>query len=570
MRRLRRLPSGVVVAAIYVVIAFLLTLATWRSPTATYVGEGPDPLQAMWGIGWVPYAATHGLNPLVSTAMNAPTGLNLLWADAFAIPMGIVLWPVTVTLGATFSYNLVITLSLALAAFVAFLVIRRWVPGTVAAALGGLLYGFSPYTTAQYFGHISLVMSAVAPPLALMLVDEIVVRQSRRPLVLGILTGALAVLQFFISQEVLLTVTIAAAVVIIVLAVSYRDQVRAHAPFVLRTLGIAAVIAVVVLAYPTWLQFFGPDHAVITGAVHGTDTYVTDAANFVVPTVVQLLSPQGAINISKHFTGNASEWDAYLGIPLVLVFVVATVRFWGAPVIRTGGIVAAIFAVFSLGPQLHIAGHQLSAIVLPWWIPAHLPVLENILPARLMMYVFLAAAITFAFLLRLLFLIRSSVALNALVAIVVLVPLLPRLPGPSTTAPTQEPFTSPTSARAFQGATVLFEPLPGVDYPQAMVWQRTAAYTFTMLGGYIIGPYSPGVEALQQRIHALAASGTTVTLSANDRADILRQVLDLHVGDVVVGSGASAGTASFFTSLFAAPPASSDGFLIWKVGADHG
>jgi hypothetical protein len=44
MRRLRRLPSGVVVAAIYVVIAFLLTLVTWRSPTATYVGEGPDPL----------------------------------------------------------------------------------------------------------------------------------------------------------------------------------------------------------------------------------------------------------------------------------------------------------------------------------------------------------------------------------------------------------------------------------------------------------------------------------------------------------------------------------------------
>ena len=88
--------------------------------------------------------------------------------------------------------------------------------------------------------------------------------------------------------------------------------------------------------------------------------------------------------MSSHFSGNASEWDAYLGIPLVLLLVLATVRFW-VLVIRTGGIVAAIFAVCSLGPQLHVAGHQLSAIVLPWWIPAHLPLLENILPARLMM-----------------------------------------------------------------------------------------------------------------------------------------------------------------------------------------
>jgi len=80
-----RVPAGVVVAAGYVVIAFVLTIATWRAPSTTYVGEGPDPVQAMWGIGWVPFAATHGLNPLVSTAMNTPAGLNLLWADTYAV-----------------------------------------------------------------------------------------------------------------------------------------------------------------------------------------------------------------------------------------------------------------------------------------------------------------------------------------------------------------------------------------------------------------------------------------------------------------------------------------------------
>ena len=440
-------------------IAFVITIATWRAPSTTYVGEGPDPVQAMWGIGWVPFATTHGLNPLFSTAMNTPAGMNMLWGNAFAIPMAVVLWPVTVTLGATVSYNLVITLSLALAAFLAYLVIRRWVPGVVAAALGGLLYGFSPYMTAQYFGHLGLVLSAITPPLALMLVDEIVVRQRRRPLTLGLLAAGLTILQFFITQEVLLTEVIAAAVVTVVLALSFRDRVRAHVGFVVRTLCIAAVAAVVVLAYPTWLQFLAPGHLVIHGAVHGTDIYVTDAANFVVPTVTQLISPQGAIGISSHFSGNASEWDAYLGIPLVLIVVVATVRFWGIPVVRTAGIVAAIIALLSLGPHLHVAGHQL-ALPLPWWIPAHLPLLENILPARMMVYVFLAAAIPFAFLLRMLWLIRSSLAINALVALAVLLPLVPTLPAPSTTLLTRAPFTSETAAQAFRGANILFEPFP--------------------------------------------------------------------------------------------------------------
>ena len=566
MTRLRgRVPAGVVVAAVYVVIAFLLTIATWRAPSTTYVGEGPDPVQGMWGIGWVPFAATHGLNPLVSTSMNTPAGLNLLWGDAFAVPMGAVLWPVTLTLGATVTYNLVITLSLALAAFFAYLVTRRWVPGSVAAALGGLLYGFSPYMTAQYFGHVSLVLSAVTPPLALMLVDEIVVRQRRRPLTLGLLTAALAVLQFFISQEVLLTEVIAAAVVIIVLGISYRGAVRTHVWFLVRTLGIAAVAVVVVLAYPTWLQFLGPDHLAIHGAVHGTDIYVTDAANFFVPTVTQLISPQGAINISSHFSGNASEWDAYLGMPLVLMFVVATVRFWGIPVIRTAGIVAAIIALLSLGPHLHVAGHQL-ALPLPWWIPAHLPVLQNILPARLMIYVFLAAGITFAFLLRMLWLIRSSLALNALVALAALLPMVPTLPAPATTLLTRAPFTSETAAQAFRGANILFEPFPSVDYPQAMVWQRTANYSFTMLGGYVIGPYAPGVQAFQQRIHDLVARSVTGTLSSSEQQALLSQLHDFGVTVVIVDlTVVPSGTSSLFTNLLGAPPVAEDGYLVWQV-----
>ena len=245
---------------------------------------------------------------------------------------------------------------------------------------------------------------------------------------------------------------------------------------------------------------------------------------------------------------------------------VATVRFWRVPVIRTAGIVAAIIAVLSLGPHLHVGGHQFSTLPLPWWIPAHLPVLQNILPARLMMYVYLAAAITFAFLLRALWLVRSRFALNLLVALAVFVPLVPTLPGPATALRTRAPFTSETSLHSLRGANVLFEPFPGVDYPQAMVWQRTANYAFTMVGGYVIGPYSPGVEAIQQKIHDLGAQPLPVRLSSSERLALLSGLRYFGVTTVIVDPTIVApGTRSLFTQLLGAPPVVEYGYLVWQV-----
>jgi hypothetical protein len=326
----------------------------------------------------------------------------------------------------------------------------------------------------------------------------------------------------------------------------------------------------VVLAYPTWLQFLGANQVAGAAAIHGTDIYVTDPTNFVVPTVVQLIAPHAATSISSHFSGNASEWDAYLGIPLIVLLVLATVRFWRVPAMRTAGTLALIIALLSLGPHINVQRHALLALPLPWWIPAHLPVLDDILPNRLMVYVDLAAAIIVAFTLRLVWVLRRSPLLNVAVAFIVLLPLVPTLPAPATPLTPPAAFPTTTPAAIAPGANVLFEPLPGSDYPHAMGWQADSQFAFRLIGGYIVGPYSPGVAALQKRIHAIAVSGPSVTLSVSERADILRQVLDLSVSDVVVGSGASPGTASFFTALFDAPPTTSDGFLIWKVGVYHG
>ncbi len=565
--RRRLIPATV--GAVYLLLAVLLCGNAWRAPATTFIGQGPDPIQQMWGIAWVPYAISHALDPLYTHFLNQPTGTDILWSTPTAIVVTL-LWPVTALFGVTVTYNLVMTLSLALASFFAFLVIRRWVPGSaVAAAAGGLLYGFSPYMTGQLIGHYNLVLSGVTPPLALMLADEILVRQRRRPRTLGLLAALLAVVQFFIAQEILLTEAIVALMVAVVLAITHRDAVRTHVAFVVRSMAWAVPPTLVLLVYPTWLQFFGADHVVASGAIHGTDIYVTDPANFVVPTVAQLIAPQMATNVSSHFSGNASEWDAYLGIPLILVLVLATVRFWRVPPIRTAAILALVLAVLSLGPHINVQGHALLALPLPWWIPAHLPLLDDILPNRLVMYVDLAAAIILAFTLRILWLMRRSPLLNAVVAAAVLFPLVPTLPAPTTQLVTPAAFASTAPGVISPGDIVLFEPFPSNEYSHAMHWQVSSHFAFTMVGGYFIGPYAPGAEALQDRIHSITATASSVTLSATDRGLFLSGLRSLGVDDVVVASGASPGVPSLFNQLFDSPATADGGFMIWRVPVYH-
>src|SRR5207302_7025903 len=108
--------------------------------------------QKIWFLSWPPFAITHHHNPLLSTYLNYPDGFNLLWNTAMPAA-GVLLWPVTALWSAVATYNVITTVAIPLAAFLAFLAIRRHVDNRAACAVGALLYGFSPAMMAQEFGH---------------------------------------------------------------------------------------------------------------------------------------------------------------------------------------------------------------------------------------------------------------------------------------------------------------------------------------------------------------------------------------------------------------------------------
>src|SRR5919199_3290257 len=150
----------------YTALAFLLFWQVWTSPGHRSLGSSADPEQTMWFLGWTRFALSHQYNPLFSDFLDYPHGVNLMWNTSVLLP-GALLAPVTAWQGPVVAYNLLITLSLPLSAWCAYLAIGRWVQSRTAAVVGGLLYGFSPYMMAQALAHPHMTL-AFAPPLVLL------------------------------------------------------------------------------------------------------------------------------------------------------------------------------------------------------------------------------------------------------------------------------------------------------------------------------------------------------------------------------------------------------------------
>src|SRR5437879_2732592 len=398
-------------------LSMALFAGAWRAPTSVVAGRGTDDIGIIvWFLRWVPFAIGHGHNPLLADYLNVPYGVNSMWNASMPIA-GLAMWPVTSSLGPIFSYNLLVTLAVALSAWCAFLAARRYVDRAPAAALAGLLYGFSPYMIAQSQGHLHVTL-AFLPPLMLLIFDEILVRQRRSARWMGVVLGGLAACQLLLAEELLATEALTAVLGIALLITLYPRRLLAHRRHALTALGLGATCFLALAAVPISFQFFGPQH--VTGAVQIRNAYVSDLLGFVVPTARQQFAPAAAVRLSQGFSGYSSEWDAYLGVPLIGLLVYVSVRFWMRPLVRVAATLMLMLAVLSLGTTLHIAG-QWTAVpvgalalmapllrrVIPvrfglyvfpatWVGMAAAPILSSALPARLMLYVFLFAGLLLA------------------------------------------------------------------------------------------------------------------------------------------------------------------------------
>jgi hypothetical protein len=508
-------------AAYYLVGALAITLWLWRDPAGRMVAGNPnDSDQLAWFFRYDATAIAHGHLPaLITTAMNAPQGVSVMWNTFMMLP-GTLLAPVTWLAGPQAALNVFMMAGFAGSALALFAILRRWGAGLAAAAVGGAVYGFSPAVVHSAIGHYDLQF-AVLPPLIIDAGLRLAAGRTsarRGGLVLGLLVTA----QLFITEETLAVTAIAGVVMVIVLAASRPRTVPGAVRRVAAGLGVAAGVTLAIAGYPLYVQFLGPlrQH----GSPFTTDFFKNDLSSFVVPSSHQLIHTASSAAAALRYQGELPEYLGYLGWPLIVVLVLAAVLGWRRLPFRATAAACVVLGVFSLGGTLMFGGHEYHAIKLPWYWLQSLPLLSAALPDRFSLVADGTAAALLAFAVDAAIPAFAAFAARprfrgrrrgrpaglglglpwlaagwrpaAVVLAGTILAVLPVVPVPlaaNTATPVPPGWPAAFAAlRLPPSASVLTVPLPMSTFTEPLRWQAGTGQPASLVGGYFIGPAGNG------------------------------------------------------------------------------
>jgi hypothetical protein len=547
----RRIPIGWLALPAYSLLALALFSSTWADPAGSWIGSPHDPRLFIWYLGWIPHELSGGQNPLFTDYLSYPPGVNLMWNTSMIFP-ALVLWPVTGLFGPVVAYNVLVTAGIGLSAWFAFLAARRFIDRELACFIGGLVYGFSPALLAQALGHPH-VMVALFPPIALLLGHEILVRRHMHPVLAGGLAGIAAALQLLTGEELLAMTLLVAAIGVALLAVLHRDEAMAALPHALKAATAALIAFAILAAYPLAFQFLGQQR--VFGNVQQPDVYVSDLLAFVIPSRF------------IHFTGNTAENDAYVGLPLLVLFAAGVYASRNRAWIRWTATTTMVVAMLSLGPHLHVNG-QVIQLPLPWAAVAWLPLMGSALPARLMVIAFLGVGIVVAGACAVAIAARRPWRLaTGVVLIAGLASIVPSLPYPSAPATAPSFFQAGGGVEKIApGSAILVTPFSSKQSTDAMYWQAVANYRFKMPEGdaFTPGPYlGPHPSFLQTVLDQLDA-GHAVASTPDVRSQVVTDLMVSRVTAIVAGpSPGHRAIVSFLTEIEGELPVSDGGVEVW-------
>jgi hypothetical protein len=458
-----------------------------------------DQAQEVWFLKWPVYALGHGHSPFFTTWMNYPKGVNLTINTSFVL-LGLISWPIQLLWGPIVAYNLLLTLALAESAVSMCLALRRWVRTWLAAFVGGLIYGFSPFMIGQGQGHLFLTAGFVLPIL-LVIFDEILVKQRGSARRYGLALGVLAGVEYYISAEVLAITAVVSGCAMVLLAVAFRHEVRPRVGYAVRALGYAAAVAFVLIAYPVWVTLFGPQH--VMGPPHrisGLATYPGHVLAPVLPSHTQHFGPAAwKLRGSELGGSDLAANELYLGIPLLVILVTFSWMFKEVRALLFFVAMLVVSTIFAMGFRLRIDSH--SSIPLPAILFRRIPFVQGILPARFSLFMQLFAAAALALGLDLLASrLRASrrepkfVAslIPACVAIVALLPLVPSGPYPGVPSAVPSFYTGQPVKRIPVGGVVLSYPYPANRSDQTLLGQAEAGMRFKIVGSVGYTPAADG------------------------------------------------------------------------------
>jgi hypothetical protein len=605
--RHRRVLAGLILAC-YLLAAVAMTWRLWADPASrTIAGNANDADLFAWFLRYDATAVAHlRLPALVTAAMNAPQGVNVMWNTFLLLP-GVLLAPVTLTLGPQTTLTLLTTVGFAGSAASLFYVLRRWEVSLGAAALAGAVYGFSPALLHASVGHYNLQL-AILPPL---IIDALLrlclprgpgrksadadASRDGRPKVgpsgwhlggpggrppglatvrTGLWLGLLITAQLFTAEELLLLTGIAGVLLVAVLAAGQPRAAVSRLGPVAAGLGVAAGVTLLLCGYALWVQFFGS--LTQSGSAFLPDFFKNDITSFVTPSRYLLFHTAGSAAAATRYQGGTPEYLAYLGWPLIVALAAITVAFWRRPAVRATAVTLVVLELLSLGGHPLADGTLHTGVTLPWhWLEA-VPVVGSALPDRFSIVADGMAAALLAYGLDMARARASSIRYGGVLvtagAVLVCLPLIPR-PLPAAAA---EPLPAGWSA-AFAAlhlspdARVLVVPVPTATLTAAMRWQADTGEPGSLIGGYFTGPAwngrayveGNGVAATAQYLDGLWSGGRPA--AAPSPVELKTDLDTWQPAAVVAVTSPGSALGRYLARLFGRPPIHAGGVLAWRL-----
>jgi hypothetical protein len=460
----------------YLLGAVALTWHLWADPAgrAQVVpgrGVSHDIDLFAWFLRYEATAITHGRLPdLVTTALNAPQGVNLMWNTSFLLP-GVVFAPLTLAIGPQATLTILLTLGFAGSAATMFWVLRRWGASLASAALGGAVFGFSPALRIAAVGHYHLQFAVLLP----LIIDALLrlVTGRGRPVRTGAWLGLLTAAQLFIAEETVALAAVAGVVIVVVLAASRPRAVPGLVRGAVTGLAAAAGVLLVTAGYPLWVQFHGP--LVEQGSPWKPGHFRNRPGDFVNGPSGVLLHSQATVAYLSQHAVRMVEYFAYLGWPMLVVLVLAAVCFWRDLRVRALALAFAVLEVLSLGSRAVVMrGLHIPATLLPWHYLQGLPLLSQSLPNRFSLLADGAAAVVLAFSLDLAW---GRATGRSAPAVEVPAPDVPAGEAPAAGTPAAEAPAAGTPATADTTPAAAGPPPPA----PAPAWRKAAAVALIAL-----------------------------------------------------------------------------------------
>ncbi|MBL1096033.1 glycosyltransferase [Streptomyces sp. 205] len=254
------------VAAGYLLLSVVLFHGLWRDPRHRYlIDGGQDQNQWEWFFAVTADNVFALRDPFFTTLQNVPSGVNLM-ANTTMLGLSIPLAPVTAVFGPAMTWALVLTAGLAATAVAWYwLLLRRFVTSRRAAALGGALCAFAPAMVSHANAHPNFAVLFMMP----LIVDRLLrlCEPGGRTVRDGVILGLFLTYQVFLGEEALLLAALGLLFFAVGYAVLRPDVARAVGGPLLRGLAVAAGVALVLLGYPLYRQFFGAQSYV--SVLHG-------------------------------------------------------------------------------------------------------------------------------------------------------------------------------------------------------------------------------------------------------------------------------------------------------------